>query len=204
MHPASAERSPGVVTNRRGGGCEPRKRFPNAARCRLCRLCCPSVRVGAKLRAWRDAEAPSVSGNDHSLVPCGVGIAGRLQQVAPLPGVRERHSRDIGACEEQLFIAPVAFATTTRRASMGVPRSFPFVPGVYQRQSIVVDLGATAPRGHRLGTLLQNCRRRALPATSIRPTSFAPQRTHASDTFRLQGFEWSRCTQHRACLFAGP
>ena len=134
-----------MVTSR-GGGSAPRKRFPNAARCRLRRLCCPSVRVGRKLWAWRDAEAPSVSGNDHSLVPCGVGIAGRLQQVAPLPGVRERHSRDIGACEEQLFIAPVAFATTTRRASMGVPRSFPFVPGVYQRQSIVVDLGATAPR----------------------------------------------------------
>ena len=60
------------------------------------RLCCPSARVGTKLRGWRGAESPSVSGNAHSFVPCGVGIAGRLQQVAPLPGVRE----DIPATSE--------------------------------------------------------------------------------------------------------
>ena len=191
-----------MVTNRGGGGCEPRKRFPNAARCRLRRLCCPSVRVGAKLRAWRDAEAPSVSGNDHSLVPCGVGIAGRLQQVAPLPGVRERHSRDIGACEEQLFIAPVAFATTTRRASMGVPRSFPFVPGVYQRQSLVVDSGSSTPASISPKAFSLICRRHAPPATPVWPTSFAPQRTHACRTFRLRGYGGSRRAQHRTFMFA--
>ena len=182
---------------------EPRKRFPNAG-CRLRRLCCPSVHVGAKLRAWCDAEAPSVSGNDHSLVPCGVGIAGRLQQVAPLPGVRERHSRDIGACEEQLFIAPVAFATTTRRASMGVPRSFPFVPGVYQRQSIVVDLGTVVPRGRYLKSIFLICRRCAPPVTPARLTSFALQRTHGCETVRLRGNEGSRRAQHRTFMFAGP
>ena len=41
------------------------------------------------------------------------------------------------------------------RASLSLPvavqrsaRIFPFSPGVYQRQSLVVDLGAIAPRGH--------------------------------------------------------
>ena len=207
---------PGVSHNRLKGnghrrGYQPQGRRVRAkktvserSRCRLRRPCCPSVRVGAKLRAWRDAEAPSVSGNDHSLVPCGVGIRRSAAASCPAPRSAGTAFPRHRGLRRTAFIAPVAFATTTRRASMGVPRSFPFVPGIYQRQSIVVDLGATAPRGHRLGTLLQNCRRRALPATSIRPTSFAPQRTHASDTFRLQGFEWSRCTQHRACLFAGP
>ena len=80
---------------------------------------------------------------------------------------------------------------------------FPVAPGVYQRQSIVVDPGVTAPRGHRLGTLFPTCRRHAPPVTSIRPASFAPQHTHASKTFPSLGIEWCRSTQHRTCLFAG-
>ena len=44
----------------------------------------------------------------------------------------------------------------------------------------------------------------APPVTSVRPTSFASQRTQASFTFRIRGFGWSRCRQHGNFMFAGP
>ena len=79
-----------------------------------------------------------------------------------------------------------------------------FVSGVYQRQSPVVDPGTVPPRGRRLGTFPQTCRRCAPPVTSVRPTSFASQRTQASFTFRIRGFGWSRCKQHGTSMFASP
>ena len=83
-------------------------------------------------------------------------------------------------------------------------RIFPFVPGVYQRQSLVVDPGSGVPRGRILESLFLICRRRAPPATPARPTSFAPQCTHACRTFRLRGNEGYRRAQHRTFMFAGP
>ena len=79
-----------------------------------------------------------------------------------------------------------------------------FVSGVYQRQSPVVDPGTVPPRGRRLGTFPQTCRRCAPPVTSARPTSFASQRTQASFTFQIRGFGWSRCKQHGTFMFASP
>ena len=64
--------------------------------------------------------------------------------------------------------------------------------------------GTVPPRGRRLGTFPQTCRRCAPPVTSVRPTSFASQRTQASFTFQIRGFGWSRCKQHGTFMFASP
>ena len=79
-----------------------------------------------------------------------------------------------------------------------------FVPGVYQRQSIVVDLGTVVPRGRYLKSIFLICRRCAPPVTPARLTSFALQRTHGCETVRLRGNEGSRRAQHRTFMFAGP
>ena len=94
------------------------------------------------------------------------------------------------------------FPADRRGSADGQKKSF--VSGVYQRQSPVVDPGTVPPRGRRLGTFPQTCRRCAPPVTSVRPTSFASQRTQASFTFRIRGFGWSRCKQHGTFMFASP
>ena len=90
------------------------------------------------------------------------------------------HRRRRPASSERWSRAALSFPVAIRRSAS----IFSFEPGVYQRQSLVVDLGAAVPRGHRLGSLVRTCRRRTPPATPVWPTFFAPQRTHAPKPFR--------------------
>ena len=110
------------------------------------------------------------------------------------------HQRRRPASSERLNRAAPSLPVTVQRSA----RIFSFVPGVYQRQSIVVDLGTVVPRGRYLKSIFLICRRCAPPVTPARLTSFALQRTHGCETVRLRGNEGSRRAQHRTFMFAGP
>ena len=159
----------------------------------------PNVRASHGLSAAENAAVPSFRSEAPSLA-----LARRMGCCMPtnlqvLPLVTHGISMGTGAFWRRDALPP-ASPGQCRAMSPFVPcgspnwngtnalrrvgQNFSFEPGVYQRQSLVVDLGAAVPRDHRLGSLVRTCRRRTPPATPVWPTFFAPQRTHAPKPFR--------------------